>query len=231
MRIDILTAFPSILGLPLSQSIVGKAQTNGFISISTTDPRDFTTDVHRTIDDEPYGGGPGMLMKPEPVFRAYDSILHNNKIDKLNVIYPSPDGKVFNQHEARQLKDEKHIVFICGHYKGIDQRIRDTIVSKEYSIGDYVITGGELSSLVIIDSIIRLIPGVLNNMESAQSDSFESDLLDCGYYTRPEEYRGLKVPKILLSGNHQKIDDYRQKDREQKTKKKRPDIWKKYNKI
>ena len=145
-----------------------------------------------------------------------------------NVIFPTPDGKIFNQNEANKFKESKTLVFICGHYKGIDQRVRDNLVTHEYSIGDYVITGGELSSLVILDSIVRLIPGVLNNIESAKTDSFESNLLDCNYYTRPEIFRNLKVPEILLSGHHKRIENWKLEQKENKTKKNRPDLWLKH---
>ena len=170
-----------------------------------------------------------MVMKPEPIFRAYDDVKKYLKTDKCRVIFPSPDGKVFNQDEAKKLKSSNSLVFICGHYKGIDQRVRNEIVTDEYSIGDYVITGGELSSLVIADSVIRLIPGVLNNIESAETDSFQSNLLDCDYYTRPEVYRDKKVPEVLLSGHHKKIEDWKLNIKKQKTKKNRPDLWKKFN--
>jgi tRNA (guanine37-N1)-methyltransferase len=231
LKVSFITPFPNIIKSYVRASMLDKAKQKGLVEYNVHNLFDYADSPHYSIDDYPFGGGDGMILKPEPVFRAYDKIKDNYNGDDLNVIFPSPDGKVFSQREAHELRNENHIVFICGHYKGVDQRIRDTIVTKEYSIGDYIITGGELASLVIIDSIVRLVPGVLNNLESAQSDSFESDLLDCSYYTRPEEYRGLKVPNILLSGNHQRIDDYRKKDREKKTKKRRPDIWKKYNKI
>ena len=156
LRVSFITPFPEIIESYVQVSIINKAKQKGLVNYDVYNLFDYADSPHYSIDDYPFGGGDGMILKPEPVFRAYDSILNNNKIDKLNVIYPSPDGKVFNQHEARQLKDEKHIVFICGHYIGIDQRIRDAIVSKDYSIGDYVITGGELSSLVIIDSTSEL---------------------------------------------------------------------------
>jgi len=227
MKIFIITPFPEVVDSFMRNSIIKKAQDNNLINYETLDLFEYADKPHRNIDDYPFGGSTGMVMKPEPIFRAFDYI--NNKVDGVNnVIYPTPDGKVFNQSEANKLKTSESLVFICGHYKGIDQRVRDNIVTDEYSIGDYVITGGELSSLVILDSIVRLIPGALNNIESAKTDSFESNLLDCEYYTRPEIYRDLKVPEILLSGHHQKIKNWKLKQKEEKTKKNRPDLWLKY---
>ena len=209
--------------------MIKKAQDKGLINYKILNLFDYADQPHQNIDDYPFGGGTGMVMKPEPIFRAFDDLKLNSKKGKMRVVYPSPDGKVFNQNEAKKLKENETLVFICGHYKGVDQRVRDNLVTDEYSIGDYVITGGELSSLVISDSVIRLIPGVLNNIESAETDSFESNLLDCEYYTRPEVYRDLKVPEILLSGHHQKIKDWKLKLKKEKTKNNRPDLWLKYN--
>tara|TARA_B100001250_G_scaffold166442_1_gene143298 strand:+ start:760 stop:1458 length:699 start_codon:yes stop_codon:yes gene_type:complete len=229
MNIIFITPFPETIISFMENSMIKKAQDKGLINYKILNLFDYADQPHQNIDDYPFGGGTGMVMKPEPIFRAFDDLKLNLKKGKMRVVYPSPDGKVFNQNEAKKLKENETLVFICGHYKGVDQRVRDNLVTDEYSIGDYVITGGELSSLVISDSVIRLIPGVLNNIESAETDSFESNLLDCEYYTRPEVYRDLKVPEILLSGHHQKIKDWKLKLKKEKTKNNRPDLWLKYN--
>ena len=189
MKVFIITPFPDVIHSFMKTSMIKKAQENDIVDYEVLNLFDYADKPHRNIDDYPFGGGTGMVMKPEPIFRAFDKIKTSSKF--TNVIYPTPDGKVFNQEEANKFKKSETLVFICGHYKGIDQRVRDNLVTHEYSIGDYIITGGELSSLVILDSIIRLIPGVLNNIESAKTDSFESELLDCNYYTRPENFRDL----------------------------------------
>ena len=226
MKIFMITPFPDVIHSFMKTSMIKKAQEHGIIDYEVLNLFDYADKPHRNIDDYPFGGGNGMVMKPEPIFRAFDKIKRNSNIE--NVIFPTPDGKIFNQNEANKFKESKTLVFICGHYKGIDQRVRDNLVTHEYSIGDYVITGGELSSLVILDSIVRLIPGVLNNIESAKTDSFESNLLDCNYYTRPEIFRNLKVPEILLSGHHKRIENWKLEQKENKTKKNRPDLWLKY---
>lgn len=227
MKIFIITPFPDVINSFMNNSMIKKAINKQVVTYEIIDLFEYTNKLDHNIDDYPFGGGDGMVMKPEPIFRAFDSIKPKIE-DKTKVIYPTPDGIRFSQAEANKLTKSKDLVFICGHYKGIDQRVRDNIITDEYSIGDYVITGGELSSLVIIDSIIRLLPGVLNNIESAKSDSFESDLLDCNYYTRPEIYKGLKVPEVLLSGHHQKIKKWKLKQKQTKTKNNRPDLWLKY---
>jgi len=227
MKIFIITPFPDVIDSFMNNSMIKKAIKKQVVTYEILDLFQYTNKLDHHIDDYPFGGGDGMVMKPEPIFRAFDSI--KTKIeDSTKVIYPTPDGRKFSQDEAKKFIKNKNLVFICGHYKGVDQRVRDNLITDEYSIGDYVITGGELSSLVIIDSIVRLLPGVLNNIESAKSDSFESDLLDCNYYTRPEIYRGLKVPKVLLSGHHQKIKEWKLEQKEIKTKDNRPDLWLKY---
>ena len=227
MKIFIITPFPDVIDSFMNNSMIKKAIKKQVVTYEILDLFQYTNKLDHHIDDYPFGGGDGMVMKPEPIFRAFDSI--KTKIeDSTKVIYPTPDGRKFSQEEAKKFIKNKNLVFICGHYKGIDQRVRDNLITDEYSIGDYVITGGELSSLVIIDSIVRLLPGVLNNIESAKSDSFESDLLDCKYYTRPEIYRGLKVPKVLLSGHHQKIKEWKLEQKQIKTKDNRPDLWLKY---
>ena len=229
MNIFFITPFPETVISFMENSMIKKAQDKGLVNYKILNLFDYADQPHQNIDDYPFGGGTGMVMKPEPIFRAFDDLKLDSKKGKMRVVYPSPDGKVFNQNEEKKLKENDTLVFICGHYKGVDQRVRDNLVTDEYSIGDYVITGGELSSLVISDSVIRLIPGVLNNIESAETDSFESNLLDCEYYTRPEIYRDLKVPELLLSGHHQKIKEWKLKLKKEKTKKNRPDLWVKYN--
>ena len=228
MQVFIITPFPDVIHSFMQNSMIKKAQEHEIVDYKVLNLFDYADKPHRNIDDYPFGGGTGMVMKPEPIFRAFDEIQNQFSSNLNNVIYPTPDGKVFNQNEANKFKESENLVFICGHYKGIDQRVRDNLVTHEYSIGDYVITGGELSSLVILDSIIRLIPGVLNNIKSAETDSFESGLLDCNYYTRPEVFRDLKVPEVLLSGHHQKIEDWKLKQKKNKTKKNRPDLWSKH---
>jgi len=228
MKVFIITPFPDVIHSFMQNSMLKKAQEHEIVDYKVLNLFDYADKPHRNIDDYPFGGGTGMVMKPEPIFRAFDEIQNQFSSNLNNVIYPTPDGKVFNQNEANKFKESETLVFICGHYKGIDQRVRDNLVTHEYSIGDYIITGGELSSLVILDSVIRLIPGVLNNIKSAETDSFESGLLDCNYYTRPEVYRDLKVPEILLSGHHQKIEDWKLEEKKKKTKKNRPDLWSKH---
>ncbi len=228
MKFFFITPFPELIHNFMNSSMIKKARNKSLIDYKTLNLFDYADSPHRNIDDYPFGGGTGMVIKPEPIFRAFDQIKQDLENADSRIIFPTPDGKIFNQNEAQKLGKNKNLVFICGHYKGIDQRVRNNLVTDEYSIGDYVITGGELSSLVISDSIIRLIPGVLNNIESAETDSFESNLLDCEYYTRPELYRNMKVPEILLSGHHQKIEEWKLKLKEEKTKKNRPDLWLKY---
>ena len=225
----VMTIFPDIINAFINQSIIKRSQ--NMVNYKIINIREFADPPHFKVDDAPFGGGNGMIFKPEPIFRAYDSILENIGTKKsLRFVFPSPDAKVFNHKSAISLSKVDNLIFLCGHYKGIDQRIRDELVTDEYSIGDFVLTGGELPTCLMVDSIVRLIPGVLNNYESAESDSFFSDLLDGPHYTRPENYRGLDVPNILLSGHHDKIAQWQSKMREEKTKEIRPDIWKKYKK-
>ena len=223
----IMTIFPEIIDTFINQSIIKRSQ--NLVNYKVINIRDFSDSPHHKVDDSPFGGGNGMIFKPEPIFRAYDSILNtiDSKNESFQFIFPTPDAEVFNHEAAISLSKADNLIFLCGHYKGIDQRVRNELVTNEYSVGDFVLTGGELPSCLMIDSIIRLIPGVLNNYESAVSDSFFSDLLDGPHYTRPEEYRGLKVPDILLSGHHKNIEEWQNEMRKKKTKKVRPDIWKK----
>ncbi|MEW6607125.1 MAG: tRNA (guanosine(37)-N1)-methyltransferase TrmD [bacterium] len=218
MKIDILTLFPEFFDSPLKTSIIQRAQTQGLVEIDLHNPRDFVDDKHQTVDDTPYGGGPGMVIKAEPVFKTVESLAPGL------VVLLTPQGKVFNQEIAKTLSAENHLIFICGHYEGVDERIVEKIVDLEISIGDYILTGGEIPCLVIIDAIIRLIPGVLGNLESLNSDSFACQLLAHPQYTRPQNFRGLKVPEVLLSGNHEKIRLWRKKQALLKTLTKRPDL-------
>jgi len=228
-RIDILTPFPQLAAAVLSTSILGRAAENGLVEYLITDLFDFADPPHYKIDDAPYGGGVGMIMKPEPVFRAYEAALAQaGNLEEPVVIFPTPDGKTYSQRDAEALAREEHLVFICGHYKGVDQRIRDQLVTREYSIGDFVVTGGELPALLMIDAVVRLQEGALGKQESAETDSFSSSLLDGPHYTRPGVFRGNKAPDVLLSGDHGAIAKWRRLQREQQTKERRPDLWKKY---
>jgi len=224
LKIYIITPFPDILNALFNQSMLKKAVDRGKVEYIIINLFDFVKDHDSRIDDYPYGTGKGMIMKVGPILRAFESI--NQK--KSRVIFPTPDGNLFKQNIAIDLSKEKSLVFICGHYKGIDQRIRDSIVTDELSIGDYVLTNGELPSLIMIDSIVRLVPGVLNDYESAETDSFFDDLLDGPHYTRPREYNDLKVPDVLLSGHHKDIRDWFLKQRVNKTENRRKDLFEKY---
>ena len=227
MRIDILTAFPDLVRGPLAYSIIRRARERGLVDIRVHDLRDYTTDRHRQIDDYPYGGGGGMVLKPEPIFRCIEAIQEEaaregRKIDE--VIYLTPDGQVFNQELANRLSLCQHLVLLAGHYKGVDQRVRDALVTMELSIGDYVLSGGELPALVVVDAIVRLIPGVLGDAESALTDSFQDGLLDAPVYTRPAVFRGMAVPEVLRSGDHKRIAAWREEQRLLKTRQRRPDL-------
>lgn len=224
MDIHIVTAFPDLLESPLKESILKQAQKKGLVDIHIYDLRDFTTDKHRQVDDYPYGGGPGMILKPEPFFRCIDHIREAFSLKKTNIFYLTPQGETYTQYKAMQLAKEEHLILLCGRYKGIDQRVREFLVDEEISIGDYVLSGGEIAALVIIDSVIRLIPGVISNFDSAMTDSFQSSLLDGPHYTRPEIFRGYKVPAILLSGNHAKIAEWRHQKALELTQQRRKDL-------
>ena len=224
-----LTPFPDMVRAVISESILGRSEKKERIKFHIKNLFDFSDPPHHRIDDYPFGGGAGMILKPEPVFRAYDRVLEElPENSEVRVIFPTPDGALFSHEKATQLSQCKNLVFISGHYKGIDQRIRDEIITDEVSIGDYVVTGGELPSLIILDAAVRLIPGVLNSYESAETDSFAEMLLDCPHYTRPELYREMESPEVLLSGDHKKIEDWKREQREEKTKTRRPDLWEKY---
>jgi tRNA (guanine37-N1)-methyltransferase len=225
MHIDVITTFPKILDKPLNESILKQARKRIKLVINILDLRNFTTDKHRTVDDTPYGGGPGMILKPEPLHRALEHVFEGMPNQSSSrIIFPTPQGQIFSQKIAERLGRTNHLVFICGHYKAIDQRIIDTWVTDEISVGDFVLSGGEIPALLLIDAIVRLQPGVLGDIDSAKTDSFQNNLLDCPYYTRPENFRGLKVPEILLSGNHKKIEEWRIKKKIERTRSQRPDL-------
>ncbi len=224
MRIDLLTLFPESFTGPFTTSILKRAQQAKLVEMNLINIRDFTHDKHHTADDRPYGGGAGMVMKPDPIFEACESIGAFPAAEKVRVILTCPTGKVFSQKLARELSMESRLVFICGHYEGIDDRVRQQLVTDELSIGDYVLTGGELAAMVMVDAVVRLIPGVLGHEESALKDSFSDGLLEYPHYTRPEEFRGMKVPEVLLSGNHQEIEKWRKKEALKRTLKQRPDL-------
>jgi tRNA (guanine37-N1)-methyltransferase len=229
MRIDVLTAFPKILNAPLDESILKQAKKRTALSIKVWDLRDFATDKHRTLDDTPYGGGPGMIMKAEPIFRTLENIVEKAKPNqKRQIIFPTPQGRIFNQDIAEAFSRSEHLIFLCGHYKAVDQRVIDNWVTDEISIGDFVLSGGEIPALIMIDAIVRLIPGAISDIDSARTDSFQGDLLDSPYYTRPENFEGYYVPEVLLSGNHQKIEEWRQNQKIERTKRLRPDLYEKY---
>ncbi|MDX1428818.1 MAG: tRNA (guanosine(37)-N1)-methyltransferase TrmD [Rhodothermales bacterium] len=241
MRIDIVTGLPAIVRGPLEQSIINRAVDGGLVEIHVHDLRGFATDRHRQIDDYPYGGGAGMVLKPEPLFAALRSILRRDSSSAVaegqavadvdmdggstEVVYLTPDGEVLDQSLANALSLRDHLVLIAGHYKGIDQRVRDRFVTREVSIGDYVLSGGELPALVLVDAVVRLLPGVLGDASSALTDSFQDGLLDAPVYTRPAVFEGMAVPEVLLSGNHEEIDRWRDRQRIEKTKKRRPDLY------
>jgi tRNA (guanine37-N1)-methyltransferase len=224
MKIFVITALPEMIRACISESMFKKASDNGCVSYEVWDIKDFTADKHRQIDDIPYGGGAGMVMKPEPFFRAHDRLKKILNEEKPRVIFPSPQGKLFDHNTSKELAKEKNLTFFCGHYKGIDERVIEDLVTDEISIGDYVLMGGELPALVIIDAIIRHIPKVLHSYESAETDSFADSLLEGPIYTRPKEFRGKSVPEILLTGNHAKIAEWRHKQRLQRTRQRRIDL-------
>ncbi len=228
-RVDILTLFPGMFEGPLSQSLLGRARDRGLIDLRIRNLRDFSADDrHKTVDDRPYGGGAGMVLQPEPIFRAIKAIRASVSKDLLKnskpyVIYLSPQGRVLNQKISLELAQRPWITLICGHYEGVDERIMD-LVDEEVSIGDYVLTGGELPAMVLAEAIIRLVPGVVQQAESIANDSFQQGLLDHPHYTRPALWRGKKVPEVLLSGDHKKIRDWRTQQARGMTSKKRPDL-------
>ena len=227
MRIDILSLFPDMFDATLGQSIVGRAQDDGFVDIKVTDFRQYTTDKHRHVDDAPFGGGAGMLLQAQPIFDAMDAIEQETKdtYPKGRVILMDPAGRRFDQDFAMELAQEEHLTFICGHYEGYDERIRQ-LVTDEASLVDYVLTGGELAAMVMVDATVRFVPGVLGNMSSPMGDSFSNGLLEYPQYTRPADFRGMKVPEVLTSGNHEKIREWRMRESLKRTLERRPDLLK-----
>lgn len=224
LRIDIITVLPEMLETFLKTSILGRAQKKGLVEIHLHNLRDYTTNKHKRVDDYPYGGFAGMVMQCQPIDSCISSLKAERSYDEI--IYTSPDGERFNQPMANTLSLKKNIIILCGHYKGIDYRIREHLITKEISIGDYVLTGGELAAAVIADSMVRLVPGVIGDDQSALSDSFQDDLLAAPVYTRPADYNGWKVPKVLLSGNDAKIKEWELEQSMTRTKKLRPDLLK-----
>ncbi len=222
MRIDILSVVPGLLESPFAHSIIKRAQSKGVADIHIHNIRDYATNKHKSVDDAPYGGGAGMVMMIEPIVLCLEKLKSERAYE--DVIYLSPDGELFDQKMANRMSMQNNLIFLCGHYKGIDERIRDHFITREISIGNFVLSGGELAAAVVCDAIIRLIPGVLNDETSALSDSFQDDLLAPPTYTRPAEFRGLKVPDILLSGNSGEVDKWRHEQSVTRTQKKRPNM-------
>ena len=226
MRIDIITVLPEILESPFNHSIIKRAREKGLAEIVSHNLRDFSEDKHRRVDDYSFGKGAGMVMAIQPIEKAIETLKSERDYDEI--IFTTPDGLLFNQKAANQLSMKTNLMILCGHYKGIDQRIRDHYITMEISVGDYVLTGGELAAATIADSIVRLLPGVLSDETSALTDSFQDNLLSPPVYTRPAEYKGMKVPEILLTGNDKLVDDWKHEQSVERTKKLRPDLDRKY---
>jgi tRNA (guanine37-N1)-methyltransferase len=222
MRIDVLTLFPEMFGGPLDASIVKRARTKGRLELRIHNLRDYTHDRHRTVDDKPFGGGPGMVLKPEPIFEAVEALAD----ERTHVILMTPVGRTFNQGIARELAQREQLLFICASYEGCDERVREALADDELSIGDYVLTNGGVAAMVVIDAVTRLLPGVLGDDESALDESFSQGLLAYPHYTRPAEFRGMKVPEVLLSGHHAEIQKWREQQAQLRTKLRRPDLMK-----
>ena len=222
MQIDILTLFPEICRAPLNESMMKRAQESGALKLCIHNLREWTTDKHHVVDDSPYGGGQGMVMKPEPVFAAVESLC----TDSSKVVLMTPQGRKLDQQVAREFSAEEHLIIVCGHYEGIDHRVVDHLADAEISIGDYVLTNGAIAAVILVDSVVRLLPGVLGHEQSAVDDSFSSGMLEAPQYTRPAEFRGWKVPDVLLSGNHAEIATWRKEQGLKRTKENRPDLLK-----
>ena len=220
MRIDVLTLFPAMFAGPLDDSIVRRARETGLLQLAVHDLRDFAPDRHRRVDDRPFGGGPGMLLKPEPIFAAVDHLAS----DQTRVVLLAPSGRTFSQTVAEELATQSHLLLICGSYEGVDERVREALADEELSIGDYVLTNGALPALVVIDAVTRLLPGALGDAASARDESFSAGLLEGPQYTRPAEYRHLRVPDVLLSGHHEAIDRWRVAQARERTARLRPDL-------
>ncbi|WP_409294401.1 tRNA (guanosine(37)-N1)-methyltransferase TrmD [Peribacillus sp. SCS-26] len=226
MKIDVLSLFPEMFQGVLGSSILNKAAEKNAVSYKVTNFRDYADNKHHTVDDYPYGGGAGMVLKPQPLFDAVDALKEGGTAPR--VILLCPQGEKYTQKKAEELASEEHLIFVCGHYEGYDERIREHLIDEEISIGDFVLTGGELGAMVIIDSVVRLLPGVLGNEESPVKDSFSSGLLEHPHYTRPADFRGLKVPDVLTSGNHARIEEWRTKESLRRTLARRPDLLESY---
>lgn len=226
MRIDIVSLFPEMFDGPFGHSIIKRAREASLLTVNVTNPRDFTYDKHRIVDDAPFGGGSGMVMKPEPIFRAVESIVKANNTSKSRIILMCPSGYRLDQAKVKELAQYDQLTLLCGHYEGIDDRVRQYLVDEAISIGDYVLTGGELPAMIVVDAVARMIPGVLGSSDSAQQDSFYNGLLDYPQYTRPREFEDMQVPEILLSGDHAKINRWRRKQSIKNTFERRPDLLK-----
>ncbi len=222
MRFDVITGVPKLLESPFQESILRRAQNKGLVEVVVHDLRDYTHDKHRSIDDTPYGGGAGMILKPEPIFECIERLKSERRYDEI--VFLTADGEPFNQSMANELSLKQNLILLCGHYKGVDERVRESLVTKEVSVGDYVLTGGELAAAIVVDAVGRLVPGVLNDGESALTDSFQDGLLGSPQYTKPAEYRGMKVPDVLLSGNHAEIAKWREERRTERTQLRRHDM-------
>ena len=229
MRIDILCLFPEMFASPLNQSIINRARERRLVNIVIHDIRDYTHDKHHTVDDYPYGGGPGMVLKPEPIFEAAEAIKQQLAAGEIPIVLLTPQGRLFSQSVAQELALYPRLMLICGHYEGLDERVCEHLATDEISIGDYVLSGGELAALVVVDAIVRLIPGVLGSQESASSDSHSDGLLEYPQYTRPQIYQGWSVPSVLLSGNHSEVAQWRRRQAILRTAKRRPDLLEKGN--
>lgn len=225
MKIDVLTIFPEMFSGVLGHSILKRAEETGAVAYNIVNFRDYADNKHQTVDDYPYGGGAGMVLKPQPIFDAVNDLTQKSS-SKPKVVLLCPQGERYDQKKAEELSNSEHLIFICGHYEGYDERIREHIVTEEISIGDFVLTGGELGAMVIIDSVVRLLPGVLGNEQSHIKDSFSTGLLEHPHYTRPADFRGMKVPEVLMSGNHRLIEEWRGKESLKRTYLRRPDLLK-----
>jgi len=226
MRIDIITLFPEICRAPLSESIMKRAQENRIVELQVHNLRDWTTDKHHVVDDAPFGGGQGMVMKPEPIFSAVEDLKRRtSNAEKSKILLMSPAGRRFDQQMARQLSQEPHLIIVSGHYEGVDHRMIEHLIDLEISIGDYVLTNGAIAAVVLVDSIVRLLPGTLGHEQSAADDSFSDGFLEAPQYTRPADFRGWKVPEVLLSGNHAEIAKWRKEQAIKRTRENRPDLF------
>lgn len=229
MRFDIMTLFPDVVSCVLKSSIIGRAQQNGHITVEAHDIRDYTLNKHKKTDDTPYGGGKGMLMATQPICDCFEAVKKKHEENtKTHVIYASPRGRVFNHQIAKELAEYDNIVILCGHYEGVDQRVIEEIVDEEISIGDYVLTGGEIPACIIVDAVARLVPGVLSDKECYEKESIASGLLEYPQYTRPPVFNGKEVPEVLMSGHHANIDKWRLEQSLELTRKRRPDLYEKY---